>query len=121
GNVTVCNLIRLLRIASLTLRFTAPGVLMIDEAAYAVNDVLKLLEREGVFKRLGKRRTREVVLAILRMPRVHCSPRETLLYEVADVVGVCPRCETAADDVEGGLCATCQEKKRLAWEAMGWR
>jgi len=75
-----------------------------------LNDILRMLERESVFEYLGKEKTQNLVLDILKMSyRYDCNPGE-ILEDIGERVGLCYYCSKPADEFRDGICRKCYEK-----------
>ena len=77
---------------------------------YILNHVLRTLDEESLFEYLGRERTQNITLNVLRLSREYdCNPGE-VLEGIGQRTGVCYLCERAADDFVGDLCKECHEE-----------
>ena len=75
--------------------------------SHMLNDVLRVLEKESVFDLLGKEKTQDLVVGILKVSRQYdCNPDE-ILDEMGERVGVCYYCQKGTDEFQSGLCKDC--------------
>ena len=72
-----------------------------------LNDVLLLLDKEGIFGSLGKTRTQELVLRVISISDKYDCNYGEILDGIAGVVGICQRCAKPKSDIRGGVCTDC--------------
>lgn len=78
--------------------------------SYMLNDVLSMLEKNSVFDFLGKEKTQNLVMDIIKMSRRYdCNPGE-ILENIGERVGICYYCLNPADKFQDGICKKCYEK-----------
>lgn len=78
--------------------------------SYMLNDVLKMFEKEAVFDFLGKEKTQNFIIDILKMAyQYDCNPGE-ILENIGEKVGVCYSCHKNAEEFYDGVCKRCHEK-----------
>ena len=78
--------------------------------SYVLNSVLESAIEMKIFEDIGKEKTNEFVLRLLRIGRRHdCNDGEIL--EGLEVLGICYGClkEVGEDNLEMGLCPKCSE------------
>lgn len=74
-----------------------------------LNDVLEIAKDMGIFEVIGKEKTREFVLKIVKLgSRQDCNNGE-ILAGVGDELGICYCCLNDTSDIEAGLCKQCRE------------
>lgn len=73
-----------------------------------LNEVLELLHRAGVFERLGKAQSQQLVKEIVELAcdDYCCYPGE-ILEQTGTVLGICSNCLSSNDDLKDGWCPTC--------------
>jgi hypothetical protein len=82
--------------------------------SHMLNNVLKMLERYGVFEFLGEARTDALVMEIVRLGGYYDCNDGEMLHEIGERLGVCYACLNKAQDFKEGVCHTCREE--WGWE-----
>ena len=76
--------------------------------SYMLNEVLELLEKNGVFKFLGEDKTENFISKIIRLSDRHdCNPGE-ILEGIGERLGFCRCCANKTKDLEHGQCVNCR-------------
>ena len=78
--------------------------------SYMLNDVLKMLERYGVFELLGETKTDALVLEIVQLGGYCDCNNGEMLNEIGERLGLCYACLEKGQEFEEGVCRTCREK-----------
>ena len=79
--------------------------------SYLINDVFQRLEKFEVFKFLGKEKTQQLVVDIIRRAdRDDCNPGE-ILEDIGPRLGICHYCLKPAEQfADDGICIDCKRK-----------
>ncbi|MEA2061007.1 MAG: hypothetical protein U9P10_10965 [Thermodesulfobacteriota bacterium] len=78
--------------------------------SYMLNDVLRMLEKKEIFDFLGKEKTQDLVLNVLKMSyQYDCNPGE-ILEDIGERVGICYYCQSPAEKFHDGICEKCYKK-----------
>jgi hypothetical protein len=73
-----------------------------------LNEVLKIMEKRGIFEQIGREPTRQLVLDIMKMSRRNdCNPGE-ILDEIGERVGVCYVCGLPKEKFREDVCMDCR-------------
>ena len=89
----------------------AKGNTMANHAGgHMLNRVLRTLEGESVFEYLGRERTQNLTLNFLRLAEKYDCVAAEVLEGIGQRIGVCHRCERAADDFVDDGCRECHEE-----------
>lgn len=76
--------------------------------SYMLNNVICMADKMGILETIGKEKTKEFILEILRIGRHYdCNSGEML--ESLDKFGICYCCYNENHDLEDGLCKECRE------------
>ncbi len=86
--------------------------------SYLLNDVLKLMDKFGIFDQLGREKTQQFAVQILRLGRQYDCNNGEILVDIGERVGVCFYCGDPAEQfvIEGygreslAICQTCYEE-----------
>jgi len=75
--------------------------------SYMLNEVLKSIKEIGIFKKLDKTETRDLLKAIFDVSyQYDCNPGE-ILEDIAEEFEVCYSCLTFDLPLQDGLCQAC--------------
>lgn len=75
--------------------------------SYMLNSVLFAAKEAGIFKLLGKEKSREFALELVSIGNMDdCNPGE-ILEEIGEELGICYCCSRKSDELENGLCKKC--------------
>ncbi|RKT45890.1 hypothetical protein [Thiocapsa rosea] len=78
--------------------------------SYMLNEVLRLLDRHGVFDMLGREQTQIFAQAVIKIGHHYdCNPGE-ILEDIGEKVGLCSYCDAAVDQLIDGLCLKCHKE-----------
>ena len=75
--------------------------------SYMLNEVLSLLEEEGVFEVWGKAKTQEVTRKIVQVGYDYGCGSGEILENIGARIGLCYCCTKSASNLKDGLCRTC--------------
>jgi hypothetical protein len=76
---------------------------------YMLNSVLSIADDMGILNAIGKEKSRELVLKLIRIgQRSDCNSGE-ILEDIGQKLGMCYGCLKETDDLEDGLCKECIE------------
>jgi len=78
------------------------------DGSYLLNEVLLLLEREGVFRALGREKSRKLVITIVKKAasEYDCNYGE-ILEDIGERLKICQCCLKKTVELEDGLCKAC--------------
>ena len=75
--------------------------------SYMLNSALFAAKKAGIFKLLGKEKSREFALELVTIGNMDdCNPGE-ILEEIGEELGICYCCSKQSDELEDGLCKKC--------------
>ena len=78
--------------------------------SYMLNEVLRALERRGVFELLGRPAAQELVIEIVRLSdHYDCNVGE-ILEEMGEKLGICSWCLTPRTDLADCICGACRAR-----------
>ena len=90
--------------------------------SYMLNDVLRLLDAEGLFEDLGKERTQDITLKILRIGMENDGNANEVLDGMGPRTGVCFYCQRAVEEfADDEWCKECHEEHLRLVRAMDSR
>ncbi len=73
-----------------------------------LNEVICITEQMGILETIGKEKTKDFILEILKLGRHHdCNNGEIL--QGLERLGICYCCYKDTNDLENGLCKECRE------------
>ena len=73
-----------------------------------LNDVLHKIKDMGIFESIGKEKSHEFALEMIKVGKnYHCNDGE-ILNEIGEELGICYYCLKESEDIEKGLCKECR-------------
>ena len=78
--------------------------------SYLLNSVLYVTEEMGIFDILGKDRSREFVLKLIKIGRRYDCNNGEILDTIGEELGICSYCLGESNDFEDGLCMKCRKE-----------
>lgn len=73
-----------------------------------LNEVLYIAKDMGIFEAVGKEKTREFAMKLVKIGRDYDCNDGEVLEDIGEELGICYCCLKETDDIEDGRCKECR-------------